>query len=131
VGTFLYGFGATSVSLEGGNPSNEETAAKAKRKDGDMDELTFKDRELVALGAALGSNCTPCIEHHVTEARKAGLSDAQISAAIQLADRVRKVPAAKALDAAFHLLDEQPSMPDSTPGCQQMMAVAQASGCCS
>jgi AhpD family alkylhydroperoxidase len=96
-----------------------------------MDELTSKDRELVALGAALGSNCTPCVEHHVAEARKAGLTDTQISAAIQLADRVRKVPAAKALDAALRLLDEQPSMPDSMPGCQQMMAAAKASGCCS
>jgi AhpD family alkylhydroperoxidase len=96
-----------------------------------MDELTFKERELVALGAALGSNCTPCVEHHVAEARKAGLADAQISAAIQLADRVRRVPAAKALDAAVRLLNEQPVEADSTAGCQQMMAAAKASGCCS
>jgi RNA polymerase sigma-70 factor, ECF subfamily len=76
-----------------------------------MDELTFRERELVALGAALGSNCIPCVEHHVGEAKKAGLTDSQISAAIQLADQIRKVPAAKALDAALHLLNERPVSP--------------------
>lgn len=28
-----------------------------------MDKLTSTERELVALGAALGSNCVPCIEY--------------------------------------------------------------------
>ena len=65
-----------------------------------MNDLNFAERELLALGAALGSNCVPCIEHHVTEARRAGLTDSQISAAIQLADQIRKVPAAKVTDAA-------------------------------
>ena len=54
-----------------------------------MDHLTPRERELVALGAALGSHCVPCIEYHIPEARKTGLSDAQISEAIRLADRVR------------------------------------------
>lgn len=56
------------------------------------------------LGAALGSNCVPCIEYHIPEARKAGLSDAQISEAIRLADRVRQVPAGKVLEVAQALL---------------------------
>jgi AhpD family alkylhydroperoxidase len=73
-----------------------------------MNDLSFTERELVALGAALGSNCVPCIEHHITEARRAGLTDPQISAAIQLADQIRKVPAAKVIDAALRLLGEKP-----------------------
>jgi 4-carboxymuconolactone decarboxylase len=96
-----------------------------------MEELTFKERELVALGAALGSNCTPCVEHHVGEARKSGLTDSQISAAIDLADRIRKVPAAKALDAAQQLVGERPAPSMMGAGCEQMMAAANASGCCS
>ena len=32
----------------------------------------------MALGAAIASNCVPCIEYHVPEARKAGLKEAQI-----------------------------------------------------
>jgi 4-carboxymuconolactone decarboxylase len=69
------------------------------------DDLSHSERELVALGAALGSNCVPCIEYHIPEARRAGLSDGQISAAIQMADKIRQVPARKVLDAATALLD--------------------------
>ena len=36
-----------------------------------MSTLSLRDRELVALGAALASNCVPCIEFHVPAARKA------------------------------------------------------------
>jgi AhpD family alkylhydroperoxidase len=74
-----------------------------------MNDLSFTERELVALGAALGSNCAPCIEHHISEARKAGVTDPQISEAIQLADRIRKVPAAKVLNAAFQMLGGAPA----------------------
>lgn len=69
-----------------------------------MTDLTLRETELVALGAALGSNCVPCIEHHIPQARKAGLSDPEIQAAIQLADKVRQVPARKVLDAALNSL---------------------------
>ena len=69
-----------------------------------MDGLTNAQRELVALGAALGSNCVPCMEYHIPEARKAGLSDQQINEAIQYADMVRQVPARKVLAAAIGML---------------------------
>ncbi len=69
-----------------------------------MDHLSPRERELVALGAAMGSNCVPCIEYHIPEARKAGLADTQISEAIRLADKVRQVPARKVLDAAVKML---------------------------
>jgi len=51
-----------------------------------MTDLNPRESELVALGTAMGSNCVPCIEYHIPEARKAGISDAQIHAAIRLAD---------------------------------------------
>ncbi len=69
-----------------------------------MSDLSFYERELVALAAAMGSNCAPCIEHHIPEARKAGLSETQISEAIRLADKVRQVPARKVLDVAWQML---------------------------
>ena len=69
-----------------------------------MSELTPRDRELVALGAAMGSNCVPCVEYHIPEARKVGLADAEIHAAIQHADKIRQVPARKSLQAALKLL---------------------------
>ena len=69
-----------------------------------MTHLTLRERELVSLGAAMGSNCATCIEHHIPASRTAGLSDAQIAEAIQLADKLRQVPARKTLDAAAGLL---------------------------
>lgn len=71
-----------------------------------MNELNHRECELVALGAAMGSNCLPCIEYHISEARKAGLTDAQIAAVIRLADKVRQVPARKVLDTAHRVLGE-------------------------
>lgn len=80
--------------------------------------LASRERELVALGAAMGSNCVPCIEYHVPVARKAGLTDAQIREAIRLADQVRKVPARKVLDAALQLLSEGPTDAPANPDIQ-------------
>jgi 4-carboxymuconolactone decarboxylase len=74
-----------------------------------MTDLTARERELVALGAALGSHCIGCIEHHIPVARRAGLADAQISEAIELAERIRQVPAGKALEAARRMLGQAPA----------------------
>ena len=81
-----------------------------------MNDLAVKERELVALGAAIASNCVPCIEHHVPEARKAGLTEAQIRQAVQLADRVKRVPASKVLSVALGLLGEGEPSPARAPG---------------
>ena len=70
-----------------------------------MKELNQREYELVALGAAIASNCVPCIEYHIPESRKAGLTDAQIFEAIQVADKIKQVPARKVLDAAKNLLN--------------------------
>lgn len=72
-----------------------------------MNILTLRERELVALGAALAANCVPCIEFHVPAARKAGLTEAEIGEAIALADKIRQVPAGKVLEAAHGLLGAQ------------------------
>jgi len=89
-----------------------------------MSELNSVQRELVALGAAVGSNCVPCIVNHVAEARKAGLSAEQIREAIALADAVRKVPARQVLNTAYAHLDaplRDEDSADGTPecGCQE------------
>lgn len=69
-----------------------------------MSELSPRDRALVGLGAALGSNCIPCVEHHVPAARSAGLSDDEIRAALGLADTIRQVPAKRVLARATELV---------------------------
>ena len=65
-----------------------------------MNSLSPQERELVAIGASLASNCIPCVTYHLAMARKVGLTELQISAAIELADKVRQMPAQAVLDAA-------------------------------
>jgi len=85
-----------------------------------MNDLTPRERELLALGAALGSNCVPCIEFHILEAKKAGLTDSQLSQAINVAEAVRQVPVRKVLNAALKLLQQatadRADAPDGTDG---------------
>jgi 4-carboxymuconolactone decarboxylase len=87
-----------------------------------MTRLNKKERELAALGAALASNCRPCIVFHVREAREAGLSDPQVMEAIELAQKVKQVPADRVLEAAYAQLScERPkpetASPADTLGC--------------
>ena len=65
-----------------------------------MSELNNREQSLVALGAALASNCVPCIEFHIPGARRAGLSNREIEAALEIADKVRQVPARAVLETA-------------------------------
>ena len=87
-----------------------------------MSELTPRERELVALGAAMGSNCVPCVEYHIPESRKVGLTDPEIQAAIQYADKVRQVPASKTLQTALKLLS-------TAPGDVQNAGTGEGCGC--
>jgi AhpD family alkylhydroperoxidase len=74
-----------------------------------MPHLSPRDRELVAIGAAMGSNCVPCVEYHIPKAREAGVSDSEIAEAIRLSDRVRQVPARKILDVALQMAGANPA----------------------
>ena len=85
-----------------------------------MKTLSKRDRELVALGAALGSNCVPCVVFHVGAARKLGLSTDEIREALTLADTVRQVPAKQVLSTAEAQLDEaadEGNDPGGASGC--------------
>ena len=96
-----------------------------------MSHLTLRERELVSLGAAMGSNCISCIEHHIPASQQAGLSDAEISEAIGLADSLRQVPARKTLDTALHLLSGSAQLTSSVASCDKTTAGAQVrKPCC-
>lgn len=82
-----------------------------------MNDLTPRERELVALGAAFGSNCVPCVEFHIAASRKLGFRDAQILAAIGMADTVRQVPARKVLDVATEILGASVESGDGEQAC--------------
>lgn len=81
-----------------------------------MSKLNDRDQRLVALGAAVASNCIPCVDYHVPEARRAGLNDGQIKEAVRIADKVRQVPARLVLEAALARLEESTAGSAETPG---------------
>jgi AhpD family alkylhydroperoxidase len=51
--------------------------------------LEPRDKELAAIGASIGANCRPCIEHHLMAGREAGLSEAELDDAVVTAHGLR------------------------------------------
>jgi len=84
-----------------------------------MSELNNREKSLVALGAAIASNCVPCVEYHIPGAMRAGLSDTEIDEALEIADKVRQVPARAVLEAALARIETSPDQSTKTagPGC--------------
>lgn len=81
-----------------------------------MSELCERSKSLVSLGAAIASNCIPCIEYHIPGARQAGLTDAQIREAVRIADKIRRVPANAVLQSALAKIEAIPDESSETGG---------------
>lgn len=84
-----------------------------------MKELTNREQSLVSLGAAIASNCVPCVEYHIPGAKRAGLSDIEINEAVRIADKVRQVPARTVLETALARIgtSSDESAEVAAPGC--------------
>jgi AhpD family alkylhydroperoxidase len=97
-----------------------------------MAELNITEHELVALDAAIASNCVPCAEFHIAEARRLGLTDSQIAEAVQVADKVRQVPARKVLRVALRLSNEtlDPACAGSGDSPDEVASVSQQDHSC-
>ena len=96
-----------------------------------MSQLSLRDRELVALGAAIAANCIPCVEFHIPKARDAGISDTQLDEVLALADKVRRVPAKKVLAVASRLVNGAEAGAASTATCAEVMdSESEQSSCC-
>jgi len=54
-----------------------------------MTVLSDKEREVVAVGAAIGAGCRPCTQYHVRAGLKAGLSEEEIRLAVEEAEVLR------------------------------------------
>ena len=52
-------------------------------------QLGQRDKELAAIGSAIGCNCRPCVDHHIPKGREAGLSEAELAEAVAAARAVR------------------------------------------
>jgi AhpD family alkylhydroperoxidase len=67
--------------------------------------------ELVAIGAAIASNCEPCFLYHYDKAQELGVSKEDMLAAVRVAQTVKEAPATSILDLATRYLDEKQDAP--------------------
>jgi 4-carboxymuconolactone decarboxylase len=68
-------------------------------------KMTPDVAELVAIGAAIGCNCIPCVKYHIDQARTLGVSDEDILQAVALGNKVKQTPAKLVLQQADRQLD--------------------------
>lgn len=67
--------------------------------------LDKKSRELIALGAAIGGNCIPCLRWHFKQCLKLAVSIDEIKEAADIAFEVKQVPIKLIHEAYDQLLD--------------------------
>jgi AhpD family alkylhydroperoxidase len=112
------------IASQGKYPTREELAAMAGIASAAASIFTDAVKELVAIGAAIASNCEPCFKFHYDKARKLGVSNADMRAAVSMGQTVNESSARMMLELADRYLDDS-----------QLQLVAKpkgpaASGCC-
>lgn len=112
----------------GGYPARQ-TLAQWARLPAEMSLFTDEVAELVALGAAIASNCEPCFKFHYDRARKLGVTDADMHRAVELAQQVKEAPARGVLDLARRYLETKSSSL-SKIGVAAANAGTSAGSCC-
>jgi len=68
--------------------------------------LQEKTIELVAIGAAIGGNCIPCLEWHYKRCIELGIPKEEIQEAIDMAKKVKDVPIKKIYEVAEKLISK-------------------------
>ena len=92
------------IQSQGEYPSREQLASWAGLEPPSPSIYTEAVAELVAIGAAIASNCEPCFRAHYDKARKLGVSKEDMMRAVTTARTVREVPAKAVLGLAERYL---------------------------
>jgi AhpD family alkylhydroperoxidase len=103
------------IASEGVYPQRSQLAAIAELEQ-PTGAYTPAVEELVAIGAAIASNCEPCLSYHVEAARRLGVAEKDIAQAVQTARKVKETPARailKVADALLRAAGEEPSPADA------------------
>jgi AhpD family alkylhydroperoxidase len=85
--------------------------------------------ELVAIGAAIASNCEPCLRYHFDKARKLGVSPEDMARAVKTAQGVKETPARSILELANRYLQCR-EQPGAALSILQGSDCAPEKGCC-
>ena len=100
------------IATRGTYPTREELARLAGLVEATDSSSLYTEAiaELVAIGAAIASNCEPCLRYHFDKARKLGVSLEDMARAVKTAQRVKETPARSILELANRYLQrrEQP-----------------------
>lgn len=117
------------VKSSGVYPSREELAAWAGVGAPSPSIFTEAVSELVAIGAAVASNCEPCFKFHYDKARKLGVSREDMLRAVTTAQNVKDAPAKAMLDLAERTLRREESV--AAPAASTDPATkTKSGGCC-
>lgn len=81
------------VAVSGRYPERAELANILGLGEPEPSMFTQAVAELVAIGAAIAANCEPCFKYHYNEARKLGVSNADMAKAVAMAKAVKEAPA--------------------------------------
>jgi arsenite methyltransferase len=82
--------------------------------------------ELVALGAAIAANCQPCFKFHHRKAQALGVSEDDMTSAVNTAMAVKKMADRETLELADQVLSSVPEAKAHEGGC----GCSTKSGCC-
>ncbi len=119
-----------AIVSKGSYPDREKLARWTRVSDeGEKSIYTESIAELVAIGAAIASNCEPCFRFHYDRARKLGVSKEDMALAVKTAQMVKDTPARSVLELADRYLKgrgQQTESPAVGPA-----GAARKSGCCS
>ena len=115
------------VKSGGVYPSRDELAEWAGLEAPTPSIFSDAVAELVAIGAAIASNCDPCFKYHYDRARKLGVSREDMWAAVTLAQNVKDTPARAVLDLADRYLHQGDSPAAAAPA---TAAASNSGGCC-
>lgn len=117
------------VQSTGLYPSREQLAAWAGL--GTISPSIYTDavQELVAIGAAIASNCEPCFKFHYDKARKLGVSREDMLSAVRTAQMVKDTPAKAVLGLAERFLSK-PSAERIEGSEIKLLSSKSSTGCC-
>ncbi len=118
------------IVSKGSYPDREKLARWARvSNESEKSIYTESVAELVAIGAAIASNCEPCFRYHYDRARKLGVSKEDMALAVKTAKMVKDTPARSVLELADRYLKGRGAQADSTAA--GPAGSARKSGCCS
>lgn len=84
--------------------------------------MDSKTEMMVAMSAAIGANCIPCIEHLYSRSREVNLSDSEIREIVEIASKVKNGASIFIRQSIAEILGDEP---EEGPAC-----CAESTGCC-